>query len=206
MKLYFLERCQKHKPNSNHRYGINKRAHSSVISAMLLSLLLAILCSIPASFATEEQLDFDSTEQQNTYNKLIIELRCLVCQNQNIADSNADLAKDLRNKTYELLKQGKTADEIRQFMRDRYGDFVLYAPPLEKKTWLLWIGPFVVLLITLLLVMRFIRQQSKIPFTDEVDDALEPIAELNPSSQISQHQGNNAKPTQHPKQPQHEQD
>lgn len=194
MKLYCLERCQKHKQKSNRTGGEGKQAHKPFI---LTVLLLSICCLMPTSFATEEQLNFDSIQQQKTYNQLIIELRCLVCQNQNIADSNADLAKDLRNKTYELLQQGKTADQIRQFMRDRYGDFVLYAPPLEKKTWLLWIGPFVVLLITLLLVARFIKQQSKIPFTDDVDDAAEQIDRLD----HQQHEN-----SQQPQPKQHKQD
>ena len=140
-----------------------------------LILLLAFSALSLPTFSTvivaaEEQLEFQSSEQQALYDSLIIELRCLVCQNQNIADSNADLAKDLRNKTYELIQAGQSEAQIKQFMRERYGDFVLYSPPLDKKTWLLWIGPFVMLAIVLLLVGRFIKQQSRITPTDEEDE------------------------------------
>lgn len=133
-------------------------------------ILLLSLFSTPL-LAAEEQLQFESAKQEALYDSLIIELRCLVCQNQNIADSNADLAKDLRNKTYELIKAGQTESQIKQFMRDRYGDFVLYEPPLDKKTLLLWLGPFVVLLIVIFLVGRFIKQQSQI--TPEENDFFE---------------------------------
>jgi len=74
------------------------------------------------------------------------ELRCLVCQNQSLADSHADLAVDLRNQVRELMREGKTDDQIREFMVARYGDFVLYKPPVKPTTVVLWVGPFVLLL------------------------------------------------------------
>jgi len=77
--------------------------------------------------------------------KLETELRCLVCQNQTLADSNADLAADLRREVRELAVAGKTDDEIRGYLVARYGDFVLYDPPLKRTTWLLWLGPFALL-------------------------------------------------------------
>jgi cytochrome c-type biogenesis protein CcmH len=73
------------------------------------------------------------------------ELRCLVCQNQTLADSNAPLAEDLRREVRELAKSGKSDSEIKQYLVARYGDFVLYRPPLNSNTWLLWIGPFALL-------------------------------------------------------------
>ena len=97
-------------------------------------------------FSVEEIKQFDNSDQELLYQKLIVELRCLVCQNQNIADSNAELAQDLRGKTYELIKQGKDESEIKSYMRNRFGDFVLYAPELNQQTSLLWFAPVLVLL------------------------------------------------------------
>ncbi|MCB1800598.1 MAG: cytochrome c-type biogenesis protein CcmH, partial [Gammaproteobacteria bacterium] len=85
--------------------------------------------------------------------------RCLVCQNQNLADSNAELAVDLRRKTYEMVKQDKSEKEIADYMVDRYGEFVLYRPPLNSNTLLLWGGPFLILLIGLVLLIRTIRRR-----------------------------------------------
>ena len=141
------------------------------MKVIILTFLFALSFFTPL-MAAEEQLEFQNSEQKALYDSLIIELRCLVCQNQNIADSNADLAKDLREKTYELIQAGQSETQIKQFMRDRYGDFVLYEPPLDKKTWLLWIGPFIILVIVLLLVGRFIKQQSKLTPSDEEDEII----------------------------------
>jgi cytochrome c-type biogenesis protein CcmH len=94
--------------------------------------------------------------------KLTNELRCLVCQNQSLADSNAELAKDLRRQTYEMLTQGKTPDQVVQYMVDRYGDFVLYRPRLKTSTLLLWLGPFVLLLLVLGLVVRHMYSRQKL--------------------------------------------
>lgn len=89
--------------------------------------------------------------------RIAAELRCLVCQNQTIADSNADLAVDLRRQVRTMLREGRSQAEILQYMTDRYGDFVLYRPPVRTSTWLLWFGPFALLvggLATLVLVLR----------------------------------------------------
>jgi cytochrome c-type biogenesis protein CcmH len=99
-------------------------------------------------------------KQQEIYETLIKELRCLVCQNQTIADSNAELAADLRRQVYEMLQQGKSKQEIIQFMTDRYGDFVLYKPPFKGKTSVLWIAPVVFLLMGLITVFFFIRRKK----------------------------------------------
>lgn len=88
-----------------------------------------------------EYRDFKQPEQEQAYQSLINELRCLVCQNQTIADSNADLAKDLRRQVYEMLQQGKSRQDVVNFMTDRYGDFVMYKPAFKLKTFLLWLGP-----------------------------------------------------------------
>ena len=97
---------------------------------------------------------------QESYETLTKELRCLVCQNQTIADSNAELAADLRQQVFEMLQQGKSREEIVQFMTDRYGDFVLYKPPFKGKTSLLWIAPVVFLVMGLITVFFFIRRKK----------------------------------------------
>ncbi len=99
--------------------------------------------------------------QQKTYESIISELRCLVCQNQTIADSNAELAADLRRQVFEMLQQGKSKDEIHQFMTQRYGDFVLYNPPFKAKTGLLWLGPLVFLMIGFAVLVIFQRRKKK---------------------------------------------
>jgi cytochrome c-type biogenesis protein CcmH len=99
-------------------------------------------------------------KQQESYETLTKELRCLVCQNQTIADSNAELAADLRRQVYEMLQQGKSRQEIVQFMTDRYGDFVLYKPPFKGKTSVLWIAPVVFLLTGLITVFFIIRSKK----------------------------------------------
>lgn len=114
-------------------------------------------------FATSHALDYrrlDNPEQQEAYESLTSELRCLVCQNQTIKDSNAELAGDLRRQVYEMLQQGKNKDEILRFMTDRYGEFVLYKPPFETKTGLLWIGPAVFLLLGIVAIFIYVRRKK----------------------------------------------
>lgn len=122
-----------------------------------LAIILLLLSA--AVNAGVEYREFASPEQQQAYESLTSELRCLVCQNQTIADSNAELAADLRRQVYEMLQQGKSRQDIAQFMTDRYGDFVLYNPPFKLKTGLLWIGPAVFLLIGLVAVFLFVRRK-----------------------------------------------
>jgi cytochrome c-type biogenesis protein CcmH len=123
-------------------------------------LLSALIGPMMANAAPIETFKFDSPEKEKVFHKLSEELRCLVCQNQNIAESNADLAKDLRLEIYNMLSQGKTEDEIVSFMVQRYGDYVLYRPPFKPLTWLLWLGPAIVFLIGLLIVVRYLKSQS----------------------------------------------
>lgn len=97
------------------------------------------------------------------------ELRCLVCQNQTIADSHAELATDLRQQIREQLQAGRSPDDVRRFMTDRYGDFVLYRPPVNERTALLWFGPAVLMLGGLIALIVVLRRRSRMP-----DDAFEP--------------------------------
>jgi len=122
----------------------------------LVLLILSFNC-----FAAVEYRNFSDPQQEQSYKTLIAEIRCLVCQNQTIADSNADLAKDLRRQVYEMLQEGKSQVEIADFMTDRYGDFVLYNPPFKAKTGLLWLGPVVFLLIGLLTLILYSRKKRR---------------------------------------------
>lgn len=125
------------------------------------TLMLVLLLTLSGfAGAGVEYKAFSNAEQQQAYDDLIAELRCLVCQNQTIADSNADLAKDLRRQVHEMLQQGKTKQDIADFMTQRYGDFVLYNPPFKAKTGVLWIGPFVFLVIGLMAVLIFVRRNK----------------------------------------------
>jgi len=108
-------------------------------------LLIWALCLSPAALAVIEVREFEDPAKQDLYEELIDELRCLVCQNQNLAASNADLARDLRRQSYEMIQRGAGKDEIVDYMVERYGDFVLYRPPFKATTVLLWLGPFLFL-------------------------------------------------------------
>jgi cytochrome c-type biogenesis protein CcmH len=130
---------------------------------------VALIGAMPA-LAKVEVRQFDSPEQEARYEKMVSELRCLVCQNQNLADSNAELAVDMRRKTYEMVKQDKSEKEIAAFMVERYGDFVLYRPPLNSNTLLLWIGPFIILAVGVTLLIRTI-QKRRSGQVDPVDEA-----------------------------------
>jgi cytochrome c-type biogenesis protein CcmH len=103
--------------------------------------------------------------------KLINELRCLVCQNNNLADSNAELAQDMRRKTLEMVKSGSTYDDVVNYMVRRYGDFVLFRPPFKNTTILLWIGPYLLLGggITLMFLIILTQTKKKNNISDEVD-------------------------------------
>ena len=111
---------------------------------------LMLFC-VTLSFSVQaiEIRQFDDPAKQQAYENLVQELRCLVCQNQSLADSDADLAKDLRTEVYNIIQSGKSEQDAVKFLVDRYGDFVLYNPPLKSTTSLLWLGPFGLLLVGL---------------------------------------------------------
>lgn len=132
------------------------------------------LCLVSATAFGQifEQRQFQNPEQERRYREIISELRCLVCQNQNLADSNAPLAADLRNIVFDMIQNGKDDDEIREFMVNRYGDFVLYRPPFSAKNVALWAGPFVLLVIGLWLLLRQIhRRAAAAPRPAQLSDA-----------------------------------
>jgi len=130
------------------------------------ALLLAFVILITAAGATQARFEvhkFDNPQEEARYKHLISELRCLVCQNQNLADSNAELAQDLRQKTFEMIRSGATDQDIIEYMVARYGEFVLYRPAFNKKTLLLWTGPFLILLFGMIVLINFIRRQRSKP-------------------------------------------
>ena len=109
-------------------------------------VMLFLVFAMSISVMAQEPLVFENQQQQDRFDKLTLELRCLVCQNQNLADSDAPLAQDLRREVHEMLIAGKSNDEIKDFLVTRYGDFVLYRPPVQKNTYLLWLAPLIMLL------------------------------------------------------------
>ena len=126
----------------------------------LFYMLMLLILSLPVNAATEV-LEFDSAQQEQQYHELIDELRCLVCQNQNLADSNAALAQDLRERTYRMVRSGDSSNEIIDYMVARYGEFIMYRPPLRTSTYLLWFGPLVFLLLAVLTVVLYWRRTRR---------------------------------------------
>ncbi len=111
-------------------------------------------------YAEDQRFPFKDPEQAEQFRKLTKELRCLVCQNQSLADSDAPLAHDLRKKVFLMMKEGKTSDEIIQELVARYGEFVLYRPRLSKQTWLLWFAPVIVFIIGVFVITYLVRRRS----------------------------------------------
>ncbi|CAA6815990.1 MAG: Cytochrome c heme lyase subunit CcmL [uncultured Thiotrichaceae bacterium] len=127
-------------------------------------LLLSTLLLSSVLFAGVEVRSFETPEQEALYNELSEELRCLVCQNQNLAASSAELALDLKEQVYRMVtKEGMSREQIITYMVDRYGDFVLYKPPVKKSTFLLWFGPFILLLIGFFVLMRTVKGAKQQP-------------------------------------------
>jgi cytochrome c-type biogenesis protein CcmH len=127
--------------------------------AWLLAWLLAMAAG--TALAIDAERAFDDPVLQERYEKINRELRCLVCQNQTIADSNATLAADLRHEVRRMISEGKSDDEIRQFMIERYGDFVLYRPRLTASNFLLWAAPALLLLVGGALLLRVVRRRAQ---------------------------------------------
>ena len=141
--------------------------------------LLAVV-AVPGAFAKDAPPASDDPVLEARMLRIAEELRCLVCQNQTIADSHADLAVDLRRELREMLQRGDSDEQVVKYMTDRYGDFVLYRPPLKASTAVLWLGPAVLLAIALLALVLVIRKRARLAddqFEPEpmLDDGLEPV-------------------------------
>jgi cytochrome c-type biogenesis protein CcmH len=147
------------------------------VKRLFLSVLLALAClNVGAKEAT--LLAEDPVVEQRLIS-ISEELRCLVCQNESLAGSRAELAQDLRQEVREMIRQGKSDAEIKDFLVSRYGDFVLYRPPVKPITWLLWLGPFAFLLLGIWILWNYMRnRQSQIkdaPLTEEENKKVEAL-------------------------------
>ena len=140
------------------------------LAALLLAGLLAFGAGAVAQadniLAMNPEETFETDEQLRRYERLIHDLRCVVCQNQSVAESNVELARDLRRVVRDMILDGKTDAEIKQFMTDRFGDFVLYNPPLKPETYLLWGAPVILLLIGAIAMGTVVGRRAA-----EADDA-----------------------------------
>ncbi len=128
-----------------------------MINKFGLLLLLLISCDLIAGV---DVVEFSDESLRLRYQQLIQELRCPKCQNQNLADSNSPISVDLRNQVQRLLEEGKSNNEIKTYLSDRYSDFILYRPQVKQNTWALWIAPIVLLLIGLLILYRIFQRQK----------------------------------------------
>ncbi|HKR35701.1 MAG TPA: cytochrome c-type biogenesis protein [Steroidobacteraceae bacterium] len=137
----------------------------------LFALLVVLMLALPA-FALDTAPAFDDPAQQERYQRIIRELRCLQCRSESIADSGVTLAADLRRQVREMMAAGKSDQEIFQHMVDRYGDYVLYKPPVTPRTWLLWAAPVLLLVVGATAAGFVIARKSKLPDTDPADPGL----------------------------------
>ena len=141
-----------------------RRSHGGM--AALLLIFFA-----PMASAIDPEKAFDDPVLQARYEHIIAEVRCLKCQNQTIKDSNAFLADDLRREIRRLLEEGKSDAEVYEFLVARYGDFVLYRPPVRGKTLALWIAPFLLVAIGAVIAIRVVRGRMAMPIDEDTDQA-----------------------------------
>ena len=132
-----------------------------------IAVVLSFCLLTMSAFAIDSEKAFDDPALQARYDKLVAEVRCVTCQNQNIKDSNAFIASDLRREIRRMIGEGKSNEEIKDFLVTRYGDFVLYRPRFEGKTLVLWIAPFLLLLFGGFAMVRVVRSRMTMPFDDE---------------------------------------
>ena len=130
------------------------------MKSILLSLF--ILCCSQGILANDAAPLADDPVTEQRLISISEEMRCLVCQNESLSGSRSDLANDLRREIRTLIREGKSDEQIRNFMVERYGDFVLYRPPVKPITWLLWIGPFVILIAGIAVLLTYLRRRNTI--------------------------------------------
>jgi cytochrome c-type biogenesis protein CcmH len=141
-------------------------ARLMAMAALLIAVALYMLGGVSAR-ALDANGQLEDAALQARFENIAKDLRCLVCQNESIADSNVELASDLRRQVREMLVAGKSDDEIFDFMTDRYGEFVRFNPPVDRKTVLIWGAPFIVLLLGVVIIVRIVRGRSRMPLDDE---------------------------------------
>ncbi len=133
-------------------------------------LLFVLLLMLSAAVGAMEPIQFQDAAEEARFRALSAELRCVMCQNQSLADSNAQIAHDLRLQVLELMREGKTDREIKDYLVARYSDFVLYNPPVRPATWLLWFGPALMLVIGAAVVVVVVRRRSAVAPAATPDD------------------------------------
>lgn len=142
---------------------MNRFTHKGFNTPLAVICVFSLLISLPlvmeTTLAADRPIEFEDPQREKRYKALLEEIRCLVCQNQSLADSNASLAQDLRDEVYQQIQSGKNDDQIIDFLVSRYGEFVLYRPPFNDRTWLLWLGPFILLLAATVVVFRIVRRR-----------------------------------------------
>ena len=150
-----------------------------VITKIRVTVFMLLLTIVTVSLAKEAVPLAEDPELEAKVNDIASELRCLVCQNQTIADSHAGLAIDLKNQVREMVREGKTRDDVVDYMVARYGDFVRYRPPVKPETYLLWVGPFLLLAGgILILVVNLKRRKTMVaetPLSEEDHQKLESL-------------------------------
>lgn len=129
------------------------------VNRFAFALALAFACFTQAALAIDP-LPFKDAAEEARFRALAAELRCVLCQNQSLADSNAQIAFDLRREVLDLMREGRSDAQIKDFLVERYGEFVLYRPRVEATTWLLWLGPGVLLLASGFVVARIVRRRA----------------------------------------------
>jgi cytochrome c-type biogenesis protein CcmH len=130
--------------------------------ALLATCFAAVMTLWSPPAHAIDPLPFKDRAEEVRFQNLTRQLRCLVCQNQDLADSDADLAKDLRQQVFDMMREGKSDAQIKQYLVARYNDFVLYDPPVKPGTWLLWFLPFVLVAIGALVLVRILRSRSRL--------------------------------------------
>ena len=150
----------------------------SIVFAKILHLMVRAMAMVllviglsMSAWANIDTYQFDNPRQEAQYRALIEEFRCPKCQNQNLAGSDAPIAQDLKQKTYDMVKDGRSDGEIRQYMNERYGDFISYKPPVRPSTWILWFFPPVLLVFVML--AWFIRNRNSSKRAAVIDNPIE---------------------------------
>ncbi len=126
-----------------------------------LTTVLCICLMVVTAFALQDRYVFKTTAQQAQFNQLTQELRCLVCQNETLEASNAPLANDIKDKIYQMVLAAKTNQDILDYLTQRYGDFIDFNPPFVPRTYVLWLGPFVLLLVGFIILYRFTKGAAR---------------------------------------------
>jgi len=145
---------------------------------MIRCFLLLFMLVGGTAFATIDAYEFRTMEDEERFRQLVAELRCPKCQNQNIADSNAGLAKDIKDRTYLLINEGRSNREITAYMVERYGDFITYRPPMRPVTWFLWFGPFLLALLAAAIIFTIKLRQKSPPVTQVTPEQEAKVQEL----------------------------